>query len=193
MTLRKNRNEPAGEATSQAVPGQPADSSDFESVFQRNWTRIWRLLARLTGDPDEAEDLALEAFERLYHEPLRDPAASGGWLYRTATHLGLNALRARRRRQQYEQAGGLAAHSRPDGDPAEVVEAGQEREQVRAALEKMKPRSAQLLLLRHSGLSYAEIAAALNVAPGSIGVLLVRAEAEFESIYGKGEAEYASD
>jgi RNA polymerase sigma-70 factor (ECF subfamily) len=47
----------------------------------------------------------------------------------------------------------------------------------------MKPRAAQLLILRHSGLSYADIAAALGVAPGSVGTLLARAEKEFERRY----------
>jgi RNA polymerase sigma-70 factor (ECF subfamily) len=47
----------------------------------------------------------------------------------------------------------------------------------------MRPREAQLLILRHSGLAYKEIAAALGVAPGSIGTLLARAEKEFERLY----------
>ena len=56
---------------------------------------------------------------------------------------------------------------------------------MRQALGRMKPRSARALLLRHSGLSYAEIAAALPASPGSVGVLLARAEAEFEKQYGR--------
>jgi RNA polymerase sigma-70 factor (ECF subfamily) len=40
-----------------------------------------------------------------------------------------------------------------------------------------------LLVLRHSGLSYAEIAVALGLAPGSVGTLLARAETEFELRY----------
>jgi RNA polymerase sigma-70 factor (ECF subfamily) len=47
----------------------------------------------------------------------------------------------------------------------------------------MKPRSAQLLILRHSGLSYAEIASAIEVSPNSVGTLLARAEREFEEQY----------
>jgi DNA-directed RNA polymerase specialized sigma24 family protein len=39
------------------------------------------------------------------------------------------------------------------------------------------------LALRHSGLSYAEIAAALGIPVGSVGVLLARAEREFEVAY----------
>jgi len=56
---------------------------------------------------------------------------------------------------------------------------------VQNILRSIKPRSAQILFLRHSGLTYAEIAAALSIAPGSVGTLLVRAEKEFERAYEK--------
>ena len=51
---------------------------------------------------------------------------------------------------------------------------------VRAVLGALKPREAQLLLLRSSGLAYRELAATLGIAPASVGTLLARAEAEFE-------------
>jgi RNA polymerase sigma-70 factor (ECF subfamily) len=101
-----------------------------------------------------------------------------------ATNLGLNALRARRRRRLYEeQAGSLALQEVGSDDPADALERKQERQRVRRVLAQMKPRSAQLLVLRHSGLRYAEIAAALEIAPASVGALLARAEAEFEKRY----------
>ena len=51
---------------------------------------------------------------------------------------------------------------------------------VREVLGGLKPRDAQLLLLRAEGLAYRELAEALGVQPGSVGTLLARAEAEFE-------------
>ncbi len=161
----------------------------LETAFQAHWSRLHALLYRLLGDSDEAEDLALEAFWQLHRHPpdLASEPALGGWLYRVAVNLGFNALRARKRRQRYEeQAGAQALEDNPAGDPAGELEKEQERQRVRAVLERMKPRSARLLLLRHSGLSYAEIAAALAVAPGSVGTLLARAEQEFETIYRQG-------
>jgi RNA polymerase sigma-70 factor (ECF subfamily) len=49
---------------------------------------------------------------------------------------------------------------------------------------QLKPRDAKLLLLRYSGLSYKELAVALNLSPGSIGSLLTRAERAFAKEYG---------
>ncbi len=134
----------------------------------------------------EAEDLALEALIQLYHRPPTDQSNLSGWLYRVATNLGLNALRSRKRRERYEtEAGDLALQSNGPEDPASSYEQRLERERVHSALRSIKPRSAQILVLRHSGLTYAEIAAALGVASTSVGTLLVRAEQEFERAFEK--------
>ena len=157
----------------------------FEDAFQQHWSRIYAVLYRLMGDSAEAEDLALETFWRLYqHAPNRQPKILGGWLYRVAVNLGLNALRSRRRRLQYEnKAGALALEEHDPADPARAVEREQERQLVRLALASMKPRSAALLILRYSEFSYAEIAETLGLSATSIGTLLARAEAEFERRY----------
>jgi RNA polymerase sigma-70 factor (ECF subfamily) len=103
-----------------------------------------------------------------------------------AINKALNALRARKRRQRYEeQAGDLALESDASVDPETAVEQAQERQRVRVALGAIKPRAAQMLILRHSGMSYAEIAAALEISPASVGALLARAQAEFERAYQK--------
>jgi len=175
MTLSR-RSSPAARPT--------VESAAFEVLFQQHWERLCRLLYSILGDWDEAEDLALETFVQLHHRPPADMERLGGWLYRVASNQALNALRARRRRQRYEeQAGYLTLESNTPEDPAAAVEGAQERQRVRAALGTMKPRAAQMLILRHSGMSYAEIAAALDVSPASVGTLLARAQKEFEQAF----------
>ena len=156
------------------------DQVDFEALFQKNWERLNRLLYRLTGDYAEAEDLALEAFWRLWQRPPDSSEALAGWLYRVALNLGYNALRSRSRRQAYEwDAGQQALQENAPLDPASQAEASQERLRVQRVLSKLEPRQAQLLVLRSAGFSYREIAAALEVTPASVGTLLVRAEKAF--------------
>jgi RNA polymerase sigma-70 factor (ECF subfamily) len=65
---------------------------------------------------------------------------------------------------------------------AELLRA-EERARVRAALAQLPERQSQLLLLRHAGLAYTEIAAIVDVAPGSVGTLLARAERAFITEY----------
>jgi RNA polymerase sigma-70 factor (ECF subfamily) len=145
---------------------------------------VCKTVQRLVGDWGEAEDLALEAFWRLYTHPPRELANVGGWLHRVATNLGLNAIRARRRRQRYEEEAGALRMQRADPlGPADAVERRETQEQVRQVLARMKPHKAELLILRHTGHSYAEIADILGVAPGSVGTMLARAEQDFERRY----------
>jgi RNA polymerase sigma-70 factor (ECF subfamily) len=157
--------------------------ADFEAVFTSHWSRVYGLLFRLVGEHAEAEDLALEVFWRYYQRPPaeQDPRKLGGWLYRVALRLGYNALRAQRRRQHYEESAGrleLLEIHRLDAEGQ--FEQAERCQQVRRVLAKMKPRAAQILILRYAGCSYAEIASTLEVAPGSVGTMLNRAEAEFQ-------------
>ena len=158
------------------------DRSSFDELFLRYYSRIYDVVFRLTGDAAEADDLAQETFIRLYRHP---PEAAGrehnvgGWLYRVAVNLGYNALRAARRRAVYEQA----ADRESSADPESVTEQHEERLRVRSALAELPPQQAQLLMLRHAGLSYKELATTLDVAPTSIGTLLARAERAFEAHY----------
>ena len=78
----------------------------FDALFQKHWTRLCRMLYRMTGDWAEAEDLALEAFVQLHRRPPARQENLDGWLYRVASNLGLNALRSRKRRQRYEEEAG---------------------------------------------------------------------------------------
>jgi RNA polymerase sigma-70 factor (ECF subfamily) len=159
---------------------------EFEAIFMEHWERVYRLLRRLVGDPSEAEDLALETFLRLHRNGQAQERGFnvGGWLYRVATNLGLHSIRSWKRRERYElTAGKYALEEQNDASPVEILAQQEERQRVRRALAGMNEKQSQLLILRHSGLAYKEIAAALGLAPASIGPLLVRAEREFEKQY----------
>jgi len=179
MKLRK-----PGTDTPENIEESPASS--FEQQFTRHWGLIYRLLFRMIGDSAEAEDLALETFYRLHrHKPDagRD-FNTAGWLYRVATNLGLQSIRAFKRREQYElRAGKYALEASPEDRPAQIVEHEEEHLLAKRTLAKMNPRQAELLVMRYSGMTYQEIASALNLSPASVGPLLARAEREFEKRY----------
>jgi RNA polymerase sigma-70 factor, ECF subfamily len=160
--------------------------TDFEGLFHEYWSKVCSLLAHMVGDSDEAEDLALEVFWRLSLRPhlFSQGQNLGAWIYRVATNIGYNAIRSRKRRQHYElNAGRDQIERRGDHNPAEKLESAEDSRQVREILSRMKPRSAKILTLRYSGLTYSEIADTLDVSVRSIGTLLARAEREFEQRY----------
>lgn len=159
------------------------EAGDFEKLFQQNWRRVYEMLFQVLGDADEAEDLALETFWRLFHQPPIKVENLEGWLYRVALRLGYNALRAHRRRGYYEQEAGKLLLEKSNDDPARAAELAEECRRVRHVLGELKPKVAQLLILRHSGFSYQEIGAVLDIPKTSVGTLLVRAEKAFEKRY----------
>jgi RNA polymerase sigma-70 factor (ECF subfamily) len=67
--------------------------------------------------------------------------------------------------------------------PAGLLLRLEDQAEVRRALAEVPERQRECLLLRHSGFSYAEIAATLDIAVGSVGVLLARAEHAFRASY----------
>ncbi len=160
------------------------ESAAFEALFQRHYERVYRVAYNLVGYREEAEDLAQETFLTLYNQPPQPDAGAhlGAWLCRVALNRGYNALRGRRRAQQRMERLDVPALSE---DPYHNLARAEERAHVREVLSHLPERQRNLLLLRYAGLSYAEIAATLDVAPGSVGTLLARAERAFVSKCGE--------
>ena len=158
--------------------------ADFRAVFLQHYARIVAILVRLFGNWQHAEEIASDAFWRLYRQPsLQADGNVGGWLYRTATNLGIDALRASNRRRQHEAAAGQTADATSYADPLHDLLRAEKCRRVRAALSAIKPDRAQLLLLRSSGFSYKELGEALDVKDSGIGTMLIRAEEEFRNCY----------
>jgi RNA polymerase sigma factor (sigma-70 family) len=147
--------------------------ADLEQVFRSAYPRVVAVAARVLGSRDGAEDVAQEVFLSFGRSSV--PAGEApGWLSVAAAHTALNHVRSGRRRASREEAAGGDDAVCPD--VAEAVVTLEERRRVRAALAQLPRRQAVALVLRHSGLSYAEIAAALELSPGSVGTTVRRAE-----------------
>lgn len=145
----------------------------FDTLFATEYRGVLALARRIVG-PSGAEDIAQEAFAALYRAGPQDPLHARNWLYRVALHRSLDVVsRGQRRRERELQI------QPPDAppQPSELVEQRETRELVQRALQKLKPVYAGALSLRHSGFSYKEIAAMLDLPVERVGVLLMRAEA----------------
>jgi len=168
----------AAEKATDAVP-QPFD---FEALFQQRYDQITRVIARVVRNPARAEEIAVEAFWRLWRSPKAQGDSAGGWLYRTAVRLALDELRGQARRVRSETA---SKGPGPAPNPEQVRAEDEEREHVRQTLAALDARAAELLLLRSHGLSYSEVAAALDLNPASVGTLITRAQQAFRKEYVK--------
>jgi RNA polymerase sigma-70 factor, ECF subfamily len=171
----------------------PRTGDWFEALFREHYPRIVGLLARLTGDRAQAEEIAADTFSKLARRSalLASREDVTAWIYRVAANAGLDAVRANARRRRKEEAASRERLRADDTAGALDLLLLEERgARVRSVLAALKPRDAQILLLRSSGMPYREIALALGVAPSSVGTLLARAEREFERRF---RARYGDD
>ena len=153
--------------------GRGAVRIDLDAVFRRDYQLVVGVAARVLGSRDQAEDVAQDVFLSFGHSAV--PASEArGWLCVAAAHTALNLLRSGRRRVSREEA--AAAGNAVVSDVADAVVTLEERSRVRSALVRLPRKQAVALVLRHSGLSYAEVAAALDLSPASVGTTVRRAE-----------------
>ncbi|MDP9017399.1 MAG: sigma-70 family RNA polymerase sigma factor [Candidatus Eremiobacteraeota bacterium] len=156
---------------------QPIEETLFESIFAREYRGVVNAARRIVGIA-AAEDIAQDAFAAFYRLGPTDQAHARNWLYRTTMHRAISTVRTNKRRQAREtsvddpRAGSI--------EPSDYLERRELREEVRAVLRRIHARYAIVLALRHSGLSYKEIASIMDIKVNQVGTLLVRAEAAFK-------------
>ena len=154
-------------------PGCDGGVAAFESFFRSHYRPVVRLAQGVVGDSQRAQDVAQDVFLAAYRRFPGDYEQATGWVRVAAVHTALNLLRGERRRDQRQllvPAGG----SLPGPEEAVIErEAGAE---LRRVLRRLPRRSAAVLVMRHGGMSYLEIAEALGVKVGHVGTLLRRAE-----------------
>jgi RNA polymerase sigma-70 factor (ECF subfamily) len=151
------------------------DEDTFRAFYDRTARPVWVYLARMTGDPQSADDLLQETYyrflraERVY----ANDAHRKNYLFRIATNL----VRDARRRPKVDLVGvpeeDAADALREGGD---VAERTARRTDVTRALALLKPRERDLLWLAYAqGSSHQEIAQSLGLRTSSIKQLLFRA------------------
>lgn len=168
-------------------PSDTTPTSEFEAAFaalyRERYPTLFRYLDRSLGDAQMAADFAQEAFVRLLDRG-DFPEEPSAWLVSVANNLVRDHFRGTGRRLQLLTASGDDA-PRPSSapDPAVALDRGEQRDQVRAALQQLPPREREVLLLRHSGYSYREIAVALELSETNVSTILLRAGISFRHAY----------
>jgi RNA polymerase sigma-70 factor (ECF subfamily) len=167
---------------------------NIRRLFERHYPSLVRYLHGRVGDRDLAEDLAQEAFVRLIDKP---PRAPDSWLYVVAGNLARDAQRSEVRRSRHLAIVEPQHRAADAVDPAPSAEAAmcsaEESALVQDTLAMLPERDAALLVMRADDVSYREIAAAIGVAPTSVGPLLSRAQQRFIRALGSRAEQRRSD
>ena len=138
------------------------DIAAFERLVRAFQEPVWRFLRRLLGDAGAAEDVAQEAFLRVFRRlpTFSFEAKFSTWVFQIARNAGVDELRSRRRRLR------LASLTPPPRPRAAVAEAVAEIDAALASL-PVDLREA-ILLVEVLGLRYREVARVLGVPEGTV-------------------------
>jgi RNA polymerase sigma-70 factor (ECF subfamily) len=136
-------------------------------------------LRQIVGSTGEAEDIVQVAFLRLFDQLQKGCAVEDqrSWMYKVCRNLAIDYLRRHDRRQAV--ATEWMAERERNQEEATVEERMNRREQVEIMLGKLNERERHCLLMRADGLSYKEIAGALEISAKSVSVYLVRGLKKF--------------
>jgi len=163
----------------------------FEKLVSRYQNKILGYSARMLNDHEEAEDVAQEVFIKAHRSlhSFRGDASFSTWIYRIATNLCIDRIRAKKRRPQQaysldepfdkeEDKGGreIADFS---GEPGRALEREELRRRVREVMAEMPEKMRTILIMCDmQGMAYEEIAKVLDCPIGTVKSRLFHARAD---------------
>ncbi|MBD3335842.1 MAG: sigma-70 family RNA polymerase sigma factor [Candidatus Eisenbacteria bacterium] len=160
--------------------GAEGDEDAFALLVRRWEKAVFAFLEMMVGSPEEAQDLAQEAFLRMCrHAPRYRPSGQfRSWLFRIAGNLARSRLRRRKILRWVRFDPVLHDRLIPGDRPDAALERQERRRAVRRALGRLPERQRQALVLRqYEGLAYREIAETMETTVSAVESLLFRAMA----------------
>lgn len=181
------RSEPGGRVT---APGQDpdhelvlavldGDASAYKGLVERYQARIYSVCFSMVRNPEDARDLAQDAFVKAYQNLSRFQLRSSfyTWLCRIAMNVSIDFLRRQKVRaaELFEdgiatkESGGVLSFGHQRENPAANLERKRLLERISQALEDLPEEQRQIVVLREiDGLSYKEIAEVLDIPEGTV-------------------------
>jgi RNA polymerase sigma-70 factor (ECF subfamily) len=162
------------------------------ALFHAYHQPLVRFLTRQLGDRDWAEEIAQETFMRALQQDVI--LSERSWIFAVAMNLVRDETRkaARQRRRLELMRDEAKAESVVLPGPTSM-EREEERAAARLAVDTLADRDRNALLMREEGLSYEEIAAALELSVGSVGTTLSRARRRLMEAYEALQAERTAE
>jgi len=183
----KGRRQPVHEITDPdgelVARWQSGDERAFEELVKIHEQRVFRLLFRMMGNREEAEDVAQEAFLSLHRHGhrFRREARFSTFVYRVAANAALNRRRALGRNRnrvkelKVSQQAGFDLPPAPR-DPEDAAAGSEAQQRVQAALlELPEDLRVAILLYDIEGQSYQEVARVLGIPEGTVKSRIHRA------------------
>lgn len=161
-------------------------TDSFGLLVERYQHRLYHALVQVLGSPNDAQDVAQDAFvhalEKLH--TFRGQSAFYSWLFRIALNTAASARRKRKRMTSSvdvakESTGAEPIDQRPSTDPTHALEVSDRQRLVNQALGKLPEEFRVVLVLKEvDGMSYEEIAGVCDCPVGTVRSRLHRARQE---------------
>ena len=167
------------------------DESAFEALVTENEKRIYNLCWRLTGNQEDAAELTQEAFLNAWRGlgKFQGESSFATWLYRLTSNAAIDFLRRDKRNvtgPSLDDDETFTQAPDPAPSPHSRAEQGELREALAAGLATLTPEHRQVLLLRElQGMSYEEIARALDLDLGTVKSRIARAREKLRKYFVK--------
>lgn len=168
------------------------DDEAFAQLMRDNEKRIYNLTLRMTGNPEDAMDLAQEAFLNAWRglKFFKGDSAFSTWVYRLASNACIDHLRRQKRRQDISAPMPVDEEDDTPPDipddrfqPEQELERQELRNAISAGLEQLSDEHRQVLVMREiNGLSYQEIADVLDLEAGTVKSRIARARNSLRKI-----------
>lgn len=168
------------------------DTEAFEQLLLANQAKVYNRCLRIVKNPEDASDLAQDAFLKAYQNlaSFKGESSFSLWLYRLTTNVCLDFLRREKRREKssltYQDEGGETLEIElPDERfmPDEQTEKKEVLEHIKAGLEQLSEEHRKILMMRElDGLSYDEIAEMLQLSVGTVKSRIARARQQLTKI-----------
>lgn len=158
---------------------RPGAAQIYDDLVRRHASAVFRVAFRLTGDHEDAEDLAQEAFYEAWRsiEGLRAPAAGRAWLMTILMRRASRRLRTVRRDPVTERAIEESLDAAPESDS--LLDLGTRQEDIQSALDSLDPsRRSVFLLVCLEGMTCRAAAEVLDIPLGTALSRIHRARSE---------------
>ncbi len=175
---REHRETEAEQDRQLILLAQSGDTSAFRTLVDRHQRRVFAIALGLVRDEQDAREIAQEAFLRVHKGLAQFQGGSSffTWLYRIVTNLSIDLMRKPSRREAefhltLEADDGESSLLPPaaDADPFDVVRRGELSERITQALAELPSYHRGVILMREvEGMSYEEMAEAMQVSKGTI-------------------------
>lgn len=183
---------------------QRGDEEAFAALVRRFQGRVVSLAYRYLGSAADAEDLAQEVFLRVHRakEAYEPSAKFSTWIYRITANASLNHLRGRKARRKVSAAlpAGEDGEAEFEDERAEAPDERMEKDELARVLRRIvddlpERQRLAIVLNKYEGLSYEDVAAAMDLSVMAVKSLLTRARVnikeKLEPYLSGGEVENA--